>query len=136
MELTVEFGPVLSNTPRSLPATTYRCLRLLIHRLSLPLFIPLRPLQILAIVDDHEVIFLHPQEKRHALIRWHDFQTQCRDNLEAPVAFMSTRYYPDDDQWEFRLPVEFDHALSIFGQNHLPPISPSTPSLLIHPHKD
>ncbi|NDU87168.1 MAG: hypothetical protein G3I09_03145, partial [Ferrovum sp.] len=74
MELTVEFGPILETAQRWMPAVTYRRLHLLTSRENLPLFLPLRGIQFLAIIVAHEVTFVDHLEKHRAVLRWHRFQ--------------------------------------------------------------
>lgn len=136
MDITVEFGPILHCMPRQLPAQTYRYFFLLTRRLTVPLFVPLRSLQILTILTPHEIVFLHPETKHQALLRWHDFQTHDRDRLDAPVAFQVTHYHRDAAQWQARIPAEFDRALILYSAQHLPPVEPSVTGSLPHSPQD
>ncbi|WP_297478458.1 hypothetical protein [Ferrovum sp.] len=133
MELTVEYGPPILNEMRRMPAATYRSFHVLVQRSDSPLFLPIRALQVLAILEHHEITFLHQDNKQRALLRWFHFRPQDRLDLLAPVPFEGHYYHPQGLELRVRLPAEFERALALFEEKN--PTRPLTSPVSSFPLK-
>jgi len=104
--------PEVEREPRHLPAQTYNLSRLLLARCGLEcLFVPIRSMQYLAVLDHEEIIFVD-REYRHLIeISWQDFQPEERSALTEPVSFIAVYYSPAAKQTMRRLQGEFHRAL-------------------------
>jgi hypothetical protein len=112
MEITCYRNPELAREPRSLPAATYNLAHTLLARSpSGCLFIPIRAMQFLAILDADEFVFLDGERKCWIDIAWQDFRPQVRTSLDDPVPYQAVYYQPDAAQLMPRLQAEFPRAL-------------------------
>ena len=112
MELTCYRDPEIAREPRTLPAATYNlALRLLSRSRSGCLFVPIRAMQYLAILDAEEFVFLDGERKCWIDIAWQDFRPQARKALDEPVSYQAVFYHPDAVQLMHRLQAEFHRAL-------------------------
>lgn len=104
--------PEVEREPRHLPAETYNLSRLLLARCgSECLFVPIRSMQYLAVLDHEEIIFVD-REYRHLIeISWQDFHPEVRNALADPVSFIAVYYSPAAKQIMRRLQGEFHQAL-------------------------
>ncbi len=83
MEITCYRDKEIASEPRTLPAATYNLAQTLLARTSNGcLFIPIRPMQYLAILDEEEFIFLDGERKCWIDIAWRKFQPQIRTSLD------------------------------------------------------
>jgi len=97
---------------RQLPAVTYNlALTLLARSASGNLFIPIRSMQYLAILDAEELIFLDGERKCWIDIAWRKFHPQKRTALDEPVEYEAVYYKADAEKLMNRLQAEFPHAL-------------------------
>lgn len=97
---------------RQLPADTYNlALTLLARSASGNLFIPIRSMQYLAILDAEELIFLDGERKCWIDIAWRKFHPQKRTALDEPVEYEAVYYKADAEKLMNRLQAEFAHAL-------------------------
>ena len=111
MEITVYREDALSRTPGALPAATYNLMHSLLARGRGPLFVPLRAMQVLAIVDAEEVVFLDHNVKNRVELAWERFHPQARAALDAPTPFELAVYSAAGLELAPRLPREFHQAL-------------------------
>ena len=75
MEITVFRDPPLGQEPRRLPAAEYNLARMLQARSPQGIaFVPIRSMQILAILDAEEFVFVDNQYKQLALLAWRGFR--------------------------------------------------------------
>lgn len=121
MEITCYRNPELKREPRSLPATTYNlALTLLARSASSNLFVPIRAMQYLAILDAEEFVFLDGARKCWIDIAWRNFHPQTRDSLQDPVAYQAVYYHPDGESLMNRLHAELPRALQgLAGKSHV-----------------
>ena len=114
MELNFERGEERRREIRQPPAEHYNKIRLLFSRVcSEALFVPIRSMQYLAIVDREEIVFIDGQGPRRIELAWRDFQTGEREDLREPVAY-SCIYYDDNGRENMnRLQSEFFKALEL-----------------------
>lgn len=112
MEITVHRDQPLASEARALPAAVYNLARALRARAPNGVaFVPLRGMQVLAILDRDEFIFLDSQYKRWVKIAWRDFHAGQRGGLDEPVPYTAVYYQPDGARVMRRLQSEFAQAL-------------------------
>jgi hypothetical protein len=122
MEITLFYDHELDNEKRQLPAETYNLARVLLGQNGMnPVFVPIRSMQYLAIVDDREIIFVDSNYKHLVAVAWTDFTPQQRSGLREPVAYMARYYQPDSSQIMARLHSEFPLALNSYKAKRPPP---------------
>ena len=112
MEITLYRDQELGNDPRQLPAETYNIARILLGQCGAKhLFVPIRSMQYLAIVDSEEIVFVDSLHKSQVAIAWTDFRPQGRSRLDDAVPYVARYYSPDTLQIMPRLQSEFLVAL-------------------------
>ena len=117
MDISFERGAETGRESRSLPADHYRLIRLLFSRNKYDtLFVPIRSMQYLGIIDQEEVAFVDGQGPRLIEIAWHDFQSGERDDLRTPVAYTCIYYHKRGQEIMHRLQREFCKALQLLEQ--------------------
>ena len=112
MEITCYRDAELMRESRHLPASTYNLAQTLFSRsASGCLFVPIRSMQYLAVLDAEEFVFLDGERKCWIDIAWQNFRPQLRTKLEEPVAFQAVYYRADSAQLMSRLQAELPRAL-------------------------
>jgi hypothetical protein len=92
MEITVFRDPPVGQEERALPAVQYNLARLLQARSPNGVaFVPIRSMQMLAILDDDEFVFLDSQYKSWVEVSWQNFRPQARGALDDPVPWTAAR---------------------------------------------
>lgn len=106
---------------RSLPAETYNLAHLLLVKSgSNHLFVPIRSMQYLAILDTEEFVFLDGERKCWIEVAWQHFRPQSRNSLQDPVPYQAVYYQPDSEFLMSRLQAEFPRALRIMAAREHP----------------
>lgn len=116
MQITVHRGCELWREEHGLPAATYNLARTL--QLRSPhgvAFVPVRSLQVLAIVDRDEFVFVDSRERAWALLTWENLRTEARSALDEPLRFEAVGYAELARDAMRRLPREFHDALCTLG---------------------
>ncbi len=112
MEITVYRAEPLFQEQRILPAATYNLARLLQARSPKGVaFVPIRAMQVLAIVDATEFVFLDSQYKSWAMLAWQGFHPNNRNALDESVPFDCVHYEHTAQEAMQRLMREFHCAL-------------------------
>ena len=112
MKLSFERGTEIGRQVEQLPAVTYNRLTVLFARGSRePLFVPIRSMQYLAIIDREEVVFVDGASRRFIEISWQNFRRRDRDDLQQPVDYDRVFYQRATEQVSQRLQTEFLKAL-------------------------
>ena len=112
MEITCYRDSAISREHRQLPAATYNlALTQLARSATGNLFIPIRAMQYLAILDNEELVFLDGERKCWIDIAWRNFKPQARLSLEDPVHYEAVYYRPDTALIMSRLQAELPRAL-------------------------
>ena len=110
----------LGSKPRTMPALQYNEMRLLFQRCGQScLFIPIRTLQYLAVIDHEEVIFVDSMRKAYVEFAWRKFIPQTRSSLDDVVPYDFVYYEPKALETIMRVQGEFAqaiHAMSIKQQ--------------------
>lgn len=120
MEITVYRDRPLASEARHLPAATYNLVHLLLTHSPGALFVPIRAMQFLAIVDAEEIVFVDHLDKSEAAIAWHGFRPQTRIGLDEPVSYQAVYYREDGADLMRRLQGEFIRALTALAEKARP----------------
>jgi hypothetical protein len=108
--------PELAREARMLPAETYNLAHVLLTRAATGcLFVPIRSMQFLAILDGEEFIFVDREGRRMIELAWREFAPRERAALEAPVSYQAVYYSPAAAGIMRRLQGEFSRALRELG---------------------
>lgn len=117
MDISFTRGPEIGRETRTLPADHYRLIRLLFHRNERDsLFVPIRSMQYLGIIDREEVVFVDGLGARAIELAWREFQTGERNDLLAPVGYTCIHYRSGGGEIMPRLQNEFFKALKLLQQ--------------------
>ncbi|MHB1238094.1 MAG: hypothetical protein ACYCY7_11105 [Gallionella sp.] len=112
MEITCYRDTELQREPRQLPAKIYNTAHLLLeHSREGVVFVPIRTMQYLAVIDREEIIFLSGEHKNRVEIAWQNFHPQRRETLTGPVPYDAVYYKPNTNETMRRLHAEFLPAL-------------------------
>lgn len=104
----------------NLPAPVFnRCVLLLNHSNSKNVFVPIRPMQLQAIIDESEIIFVDSQSYavqegqsgRLIIVAWKVLLHCARDSLNEPVPIEVAYYGNENHDTHRRLMSEFPRAL-------------------------
>ena len=116
MEITCYRDQELAAEQRELPASTYNlALTLLARSPTGTLFVPIRSMQYLAILDAEEWVFLDGERKCWIDIAWRRFRPQDRNSLEDPVTYEAAYYQPESQNLMSRLQTEFPRAMQLLA---------------------
>ncbi len=103
--------PVAVRT-KQLPAELYNLAhRLLVKSGGSCLFVPIRSIQYLAVIDAEEIIFVDREAKHLVELAWREFRPQDRAGLADPVAYEIHLYLEKGEFILPRLQDEFFAAL-------------------------
>ena len=112
MEITLYRDRELGSEPRQLPAETYNAARILLGQSSTGnVFVPIRSMQYLAIVDNEEIVFVDSAHKNQVAIAWTGFHPQQRAGLQDAVHYTARYYLADGPRIMQQLQGEFLQAL-------------------------
>ncbi|MEK7844372.1 MAG: hypothetical protein AAB259_01255 [Pseudomonadota bacterium] len=112
MEITCYRDPEINRETRYLPAMTYNLAITLLSRCATRhLFVPIRSMQYMAIIDHEEFVFIDGERKCWIDIAWQNFKPQARDALDQPVAYEAVYYSENMSSVMIRLQSEFPAAL-------------------------
>ncbi len=112
MEINCYRDQEVAREHRQLSAATYNLAHTLLARSqSGNLFIPIRTMQYLAILDMEELIFLDGVRKCWIDIAWRNFHPQMRHALDEPVSYDAVYYTAETSKIMSRLQRELYLAL-------------------------
>lgn len=95
-----------------LPARTYKLAYLLLkHCDDGCLFVPIRSIQYMAVLDAEEIIFVDREARSLIELSWQNFRPQERRALEEPVPYDAVIYHRKAWETMRLLPSEFFKAL-------------------------
>lgn len=106
-------GEEIGHEARKLPAVTYNTIRLLFdYSDTSAVFLPIRSMQYMAVIDHEEIIFVDGLSARRSIeFAWQQFKPQERSNLTDPVSYRFTYYSEKALETMKRLQWEFDKFL-------------------------
>lgn len=114
-------GNELARTRRSMPARTYNLSRILLARSpDAFVFVPIRSMQYLAIVEPHEFNFVDREARREIELAWQHFAPGERAGLDDPVPFDAVYYGPQAADAMLRLQTEFVKAMELMQARTVP----------------
>lgn len=112
MEISIFRDPPLGQESRRLPAAEYNLARMLQARSPRgTAFVPIRAMQILAILDAEEFVFVDNQHKQLAVLAWRGFRPQERESLDDPVPFEAMFYRTGARELQRQLQPELFKAM-------------------------
>jgi len=116
-----ERGQPLTSAASALPAATYNLTRILLAASPTGcVFVPIRSMQYLAVVDQEEIIFVDSQHKRWVEVAWRNFKPQDRSALDEPVAYQAVFYTANAGETQRRLQGDFHAALALLAARRQP----------------
>ena len=110
----------IARIPAFLPAVTYNLAHTLLTRAGTCLFVPIRSLQYMAVLDAEEFIFVDSQNKAWIELAWQHFRPQARASLDERVPFEVVHYLPQAGETMQRLTGEFHQALQLLAGRQKP----------------
>ena len=119
MRIEFERDEEIERRPTFLPSDLYKKLR---HLRTLQgreaLFIPLRSLQYLAVVDDEEVFFVDGLGDRRVVLAWQNFRPADCTRIGDPVPCELVLYRESARDAVPRLVREFSEAIALYETRH------------------
>lgn len=107
-------------TPRTLPAATYNLAHaLLVQSQTGCVFVPIRAMQYMAVLDTAEFIFVDRERPSLIELAWQSFHPGSRVALADPVAFDLVYYSANAAITMQRLPMEFHKALLLVSERQI-----------------
>ncbi|MEN8212909.1 MAG: hypothetical protein ABFR19_00975 [Pseudomonadota bacterium] len=105
----------LGSEQRSLPAETYNAMHLLFEHSGDPaVFVPIRSMQYLAVIDAEEVIFVDAVARRRLIeLSWCNFSPRSRTSLTDAVPFRFVYYDQRALETMKRLQCEFSKFVKL-----------------------
>ena len=109
-------GEEVGHEIRKLPAVTYNTIKLLFENSdSSSVFLPIRSMQYMAVIDKEEIIFIDWLKAKKVIeLAWKYFKPQERSNLTDPVSYRFCCYNEKAIETMKRLQWEFDKALHVY----------------------
>ncbi|HYE36193.1 hypothetical protein [Methylocaldum sp.] len=103
----------LKRETRTLPAIVYNLSRTLLYRSGeKALFVPVRSMLYLAVIDLEEIVFLDGAVSRsNIVLAWQNFRARERSALDEPVPYEAVYYTEDSLNIMQRIQSEFQRAL-------------------------
>jgi len=121
MEITCYRDIELHRDLRLLPAAVYNTAHVLLeHSKEGAVFVPIRSMQFLAVIDREEIVFLDAEHKNLVDIAWQNFRPQQRSTLTEPVPYEAVFYNLNGKETMKRLLVELPLALKILSAKATP----------------
>lgn len=117
--------PELDRETIKIPAALFNRCRLMLKRCEYDhIFVPIRSMQYIAVIDDEEIIFVDSlnyavrdgEGGRMIMLAWEFDREGERDSLSAPVSLGLIHYAPDVRELQNRLMVELPKALDLLEQ--------------------
>ncbi len=138
MEIRLERDAEVFSRQLSMPSGLYRRIRHQLKRQSERcVFIPVRSLQYLAVIDEQEVVFVDGMIRTRIQIAWRRFHPQSCQNVGDPIPYRECHYAPDLKELALRLPGEFSSALALYeSRNTIPGADAARIIPLIVPRHD
>lgn len=104
----------------TLPASIYNLAFVSLQRSGRDcVFVPIRSMQFMAVIDSEEIIFVDIQAKHLVEVAWTHFRPQVREALDAPVPYRMEIYIEKGLETARRLQGEFYKALEEMEKRHL-----------------
>lgn len=121
MELTLYREEPILREARHLPAEVYNLAHLLLAR-SLQsggkpgVFVPIRSMQYLAVIDQEEIVFVDRETPGQVQLAWQNFHRRERNSLNERVEFEAAFYTRESLEVMARLMGEFPKAMQAMAE--------------------
>jgi hypothetical protein len=111
----------------SVPPDVYNLYRsLLIRNKKKPVFVPIRSMQFMAVLDRNEILFIDSQSYavskntggRMILVAWQFAESPQRKSLNNPVSCELVFYEQKNDTTQLRLASEFKQAMELLDKRY------------------
>ena len=123
----------IAREARTLPAGVYNLAHTLLARTSGGcLFVPIRAMQFLAVIDRDEIIFVDREGRRLIEVAWQRFRPGVRHALDEPVGYETVYYSDRSREIMKRLQAEFSKALRDLQDR----TTPSASARILPLHRD
>lgn len=117
MEITCYRDPEIKRESRSLSANIYNLAITLLARCPTKhLFVPIRSMQYMAIIDHEEFVFIDGERKCWIDLSWQNFKSHEREGLDQPVAYQAVYYREGLSDIMNQLHSEFPNVLQILAK--------------------
>lgn len=104
----------------TLPARVYNLAHVALQRSGREcVFVPIRSMQFMGVIDAEEIIFVDIQAKHLVEVAWTHFRPQVRQSLDEPVPYRVEVYLEKGRESVKRLQGEFAKALEEMEKRHL-----------------
>ena len=124
MEITCIRPDEIQRETRYLPAETYNLAKtLFLQSGQEALFIAIRSIQYLAIIDASEIVFVDGTQKNRMDVAWQQFHPNRRQSLHDPVPYDAVYYVEDGNLLMRRIQPAFGEALRLHAARHRQPAS-------------
>ncbi|MGA7178303.1 MAG: hypothetical protein WBX11_01765 [Thiobacillaceae bacterium] len=120
MKMSLYRGDEILREPRFLPAITYNLAHTLLAHSNGCVFVPIRTMQYLAIVDHEEIVFVDREASGLIQLAWQHFKPQSRAALDERVPYDVVYYLPEAKETMLRLQTEFPLALKQLSERNRP----------------
>jgi hypothetical protein len=120
MKMSLYRGDEILREARFLPATTYNLAHTLLVSSNGCVFVPIRTMQYLAIIDHEEIVFVDREASGLVQLAWQNFRPQSRTALDERVPYEAVYYLPNAEKTMVRLQVEFPLALQQLSERNRP----------------
>lgn len=106
-------GAPILHKPAALSAELYNLSRILLSRAENgAVFVPIRAMQYLAVIDREEIIFVDAIRSRSTVVlAWRHFDPRVRLSITDPVSYEIYTYVAHTTEVALRLPGEFRRAM-------------------------
>jgi hypothetical protein len=114
-------GKELARVHRTMPAQTYHLTRLLLARSrDTFVFVPIRSMQYLGIIEAGELNFVHSEARREIDISWQSLTADERSALDQPVSYEAVYYTDEAPVTMQRLQGDLLRALELMASRSAP----------------
>ena len=121
VEITCYRDIELHRDSRLLSATVYNTAHVLLENSREGVvFVPIRNMQFLVVIDREEFLFLDAENKSQVDIAWQNFRPQKRAALTEPVPYEAVFYNQNGKETMKRLLAELPAALNILSAKDIP----------------
>lgn len=120
MQIEIRIGVEWDKETRKLPALFYSLLSRVQNNNRAPLFIPIRSMQLLLILDQWVFWFVDHDRCNEVVCSWHSFRSQERIDLRDPVSYVWVAYRALDKSEGYRIQQEAEKALMLWEKRNTP----------------
>ena len=120
MQIEIRIGVELHKEIRNLPALFYSLLYRVQNNHHSPLFIPIRSIPLLLILDKGVCWFVDHDQYNEVVCSWRAFRSRDRNDLRDPVPYEWVSYHQLDKLESYRIQQEAEQGLLIWEKKNTP----------------